>query len=136
MAKILVIEDDVLVQRTIERILKKADHDVQLAANGLEGLRAFRTLYPDIVVTDIVMPVKEGLDTIQILRDWSPEARIVAISGGGRLANKDYLAKAAELGANAVLAKPFDPEELLAAITQCLVQGEELDSSANGETVG
>lgn len=140
MARLLVIDDDPLVQRTLDRLLAKAGHEVHLAANGLEGLHAFRHLRPDVVVTDIVMPVKEGLDTILLLRDWCPGVRIIAISGGGRMDSTDLLAKAAECGADAVLAKPFEPGELLAKIEECLappVEPEvEADLPAPCETAG
>jgi CheY-like chemotaxis protein len=120
MQKILLIDDDPLVRRTIERVLQKNGYDVHLAADGLEGLRTFRTLQPDLVITDLVMPVKEGLDTIRLLRTWSPEAKIIAISGGGRVANTDLLAEAAVLGASVVIAKPFEPDELLVKVSNCL----------------
>lgn len=120
MQKILLIDDDPLVRRTIERILQKNGYDVHLAADGLEGLRTFRTLQPDLVITDLIMPVKEGLDTIRLLRTWSPEAKIIAISGGGRVANTDLLLEAAVLGASVVIAKPFEPEELLVKVSNCL----------------
>ena len=90
------------------------------AADGLEGLRTFRTLQPDLVITDLIMPVKEGLDTIRLLRTWSPEAKIIAISGGGRVANTDLLAEAAVLGASVVIAKPFEPDELIVKVSNCL----------------
>jgi two-component system, chemotaxis family, chemotaxis protein CheY len=120
MQKILLIDDDPLVRRTIERILQKNGYDVHLAADGLEGLRTFRTLQPDLVITDLIMPVKEGLDTIRLLRTWSPEAKIIAISGGGRVANSDLLAEAAVLGASVVIAKPFEADELLVKVSNCL----------------
>ena len=120
MQKILVIDDDPLVRRTIERILRKSGYQVHLAADGLEGLRTFRTLQPDLVITDIIMPVKEGLDTIRLLRTWSPDAKIIAISGGARVANTDPLAEAAVLGASVVIAKPFEPGELLVKVSACL----------------
>ncbi len=120
MQRILLIDDDPLVRRTIERILQKNGYQVHLAADGLEGLRTFRTLQPDLVITDLIMPVKEGLDTIRLLRTWSPEAKIIAISGGGRVANTDLLAEAAVLGASVVIAKPFEPDELLVKVSNCL----------------
>jgi CheY-like chemotaxis protein len=120
MQKILLIDDDPLVRRTIERILQKNGYQVHLAADGLEGLRTFRTLQPDLVITDLIMPVKEGLDTIRLLRTWSPEAKIIAISGGGRVANTDLLAEAAVLGASVVIAKPFELDELLVKVSNCL----------------
>lgn len=120
MKTILVIDDDPLVRRTIERILQKRGYGVHLAADGRQGLRAYRCLRPDLVITDIVMPVKDGLDTIRRLRSWSPAARIIAISGGNRASRGDLLAGAMALGASAAIAKPFGPEELLAKVTENL----------------
>jgi CheY-like chemotaxis protein len=121
MQRILVIDDDPFVQRTIVRVLRKTGYDVHAAADGLEGLREFRNLQPDLVITDIVMPVKEGLDTIRMLRSWSPGAKIIAISGGNRLASRDFLVEATALGAAAVIAKPFELDELLDRVSHCLL---------------
>jgi len=105
MQRILVIDDDPLVRRTMERLLQKSGYEVRLAVDGIEGLRAFRTQRPDLVITDIIMPQKEGLDTIRLLRTWSPDVKIIAISGGSGTSDADFLKKAAELGASAILAK-------------------------------
>jgi DNA-binding response OmpR family regulator len=134
MAKILVIDDEPMVLRTLERLLKRADHEVQLADNGMEGLRAFRRIKPDLVITDIVMPVKEGLDTIRLLRSWAPELQIIAISGGNRLGSTNLLAQAAELGADSILTKPFDPAELLARVSHCLAAAAAAAASSDTAT--
>jgi CheY-like chemotaxis protein len=119
MQRILVIDDDPLVRHTVERILLKNGYQVCLAADGLEGLHAFRSQRPDLVITDIIMPKKEGLETIRLLRIFSPEAKIIAISGGSRIGNVDLLKKASDLGACAVIAKPFQAVELLDAVGRC-----------------
>lgn len=120
MKTILVIDDDPLVRRTIERILQKRGYGVQLAADGRQGLRAYRFAPPDLVITDIVMAAKDGLETIRMLRTWSPAAKIIAISGGNRASRGDLLAAAMALGASAAIAKPFAPEELLAKVSENL----------------
>jgi len=120
MQTILVIDDDPLVRRTIERVLQRGGYKIHLAADGLEGLRMFRSVLPDLVITDIVMPVKEGLDTIRLLKTWNPDAKIIAISGAIRGGNKDFRVEAAALGASAALAKPFEPPELLELVTKHL----------------
>jgi CheY-like chemotaxis protein len=120
MPTILVIDDDPLVLTTMERLLKKNGYEVHLAADGIQGLRAFRNQRPDLVITDIIMPIKEGLDTIRLLRAWHPDTKIIAISGGGRRSNVDFLEKAAELGASAIISKPFDPIKLLTEVSRCL----------------
>jgi DNA-binding response OmpR family regulator len=111
--KILVIDDDPLVQRSVEMILRLGGHEVRTARDGLRGLALFREAQPDLVVTDIIMPDQEGLGTIMAIRKECPGAKIIAISGGGRMGNLDLLKMARELGADDVIAKPFDPEVLL-----------------------
>lgn len=76
----------------------------------------FRKNRPDVVVTDLIMPDKEGIETIMELRAMWPDGLIVAVSGGGRMANKDFLRIAKGVGASAVLAKPFEPADLLSCI--------------------
>jgi CheY-like chemotaxis protein len=120
MTRILVIDDDPMVRFTVSMMLKKGGYEVHLAEDGLEGLKSFRTFRPDVVVTDMVMPVKGGLDTIRLLHEWNPEVKIIAISGGARLGNKDLLVEAANLGAARIIVKPFEIEDMLAAVSYCL----------------
>jgi CheY-like chemotaxis protein len=126
-AKILIIDDDPRMRRTISRILARAGHEVSEAPDGLEGVELFRTNHPDIVVTDIVMPKKEGIETILDLRRENPVTLILAISGGATLrggtAPLDYLDLAKGLGADAVLAKPFRAPDLLREIDNLLGLG-------------
>src|SRR5665213_3241891 len=89
-AKVLVIDDDHLVRRTISRILQTGGYRVALAEDGAKGVAKFRSERPDLVITDIIMPEKEGIETIiELLRD-NPQARIIAVSGGGRLGSMDF----------------------------------------------
>ena len=119
-ASILVIDDDAIVRETVHQILENAGYEVICADNGERGLDAFRARRPDLVVTDIIMPERDGIGTmLEMRREW-PGAPIVAISGGGRLANTEYLDMARKLGANDVLTKPFEPEELIEAVARCL----------------
>jgi CheY-like chemotaxis protein len=120
MRTILLIDDDPMVRHVIAKVLGKGGYKVHVATNGVEGLHTFRAVQPDLVITDMVMPLKGGLDTIELLRTWSPEIKIVAISGGNRSGNKDYSDEATERGAAAFIAKPFEPAELLAKIADCL----------------
>jgi DNA-binding NtrC family response regulator len=119
-ASILVIDDDAIVRETVQYILESVGYEVTCAENGERGLEAFRARRPDVVVTDIIMPDREGIGMIiEMRREW-PGGPIVAISGGGRLANADYLKMAGKLGANSILAKPFEPEDLIEAVGRCL----------------
>lgn len=119
MANILLIEDEQLVAATIEVVLMKAGHTVMLASNGDAGLQKFDEAKVDLVITDIIMPQKEGIATIRELRERST-VPIIAISGGGRTKNFDFLRMAYKLGATEVLRKPFANAELMALITKCL----------------
>lgn len=120
MAKILIIDDDQMVSATIELLLLKAGHSVTLAANGNLGVASFKANPVDLVITDIIMPEKEGIETIQEIRAISPKVPIIAISGGGRTKNYDFLRMANKLGANEVLKKPFANDELLSMVNKCL----------------
>jgi DNA-binding response OmpR family regulator len=120
MAKILLIEDDQLVANTIEVVLMKAGYAVTHAVNGSDGLAKFKANPPDLVITDIVMPDKEGIETIQDLRALTRDLPIIAISGGGRTQNFDFLRIAHKMGANDVLKKPFANADLVAMVNRYL----------------
>jgi two-component system, chemotaxis family, chemotaxis protein CheY len=120
--KILVIDDDPLVRRSLEILLRLGGYEVTTASNGLLGLALFRDTLPDLVITDIIMPEQEGLGTIMAMRKEFPAAKIIAISGGGRMGNLDLLAAARLLGADDAIAKPFDSEVLLERVA-CLASG-------------
>ncbi len=120
MPKILVIDDDILVRRTIARILERSGYEVVLAEDGVQGVASFRSERPDLVITDLIMPEKEGIETIIEMRREDPNARIIAVSGGGRLGSMDFLVVAGKLGASEILRKPFEPAELLGCVTRSL----------------
>ena len=119
MAKILIIDDDVGMRRTASRILRRGGHKVVEAGDGVEGLCIFRTELPDIVVSDIVMPKKEGIETILELRRENPALLILAISGN-LTGSTNYLHFAEKLGANGTLAKPFRAADLLREINNLM----------------
>jgi CheY-like chemotaxis protein len=123
MAKILVIDDDVVVRETLMLILEDKGYEVVSAEDGERGLSVFRSEAPDLVITDIIMPEKEGIQTIREIRALRPLAKIVAISGGGRIGNTDFLRIAQQLGAVDVISKPFDPDEFVERIDRCLGGG-------------
>ena len=120
MAKILVIDDDVIVRETIVQILEDGGHQVVSAEDGKRGMVAFRSERPDLIITDIIMPEQEGIQTITEIRGVQPNAKIIAISGGGRIGNTDFLKIARHLGAFDAIAKPFDPDDLLSRVGRCL----------------
>jgi CheY-like chemotaxis protein len=113
MARILVIDDDATIRLSLKMALEDAGHQVEAAANGQEGIDRFRANPADMVVTDIFMPEKEGMELIDELKRDCPETKIIAISGGGRMNPDDYLTIARRLGADRTLLKPFDIELLL-----------------------
>jgi CheY-like chemotaxis protein len=121
-AGILVIDDDQRVRETLRMMLEKAGHFVYDAADGAEGVQLFKDRVDaiDLVITDIIMPEKEGLETISELRESSPNIKILAISGGGRIDQSEYLAMAKAFGAQQVLSKPFTMQELLESLEQLL----------------
>jgi DNA-binding response OmpR family regulator len=121
--RILVIDDDVAVLRTTEMILMDAGYECLTASDGEAGLQLFRTSPPNLVITDIIMPRKEGIETIIAIRRQQPKAKIIAMSGGGRTRNKELLSVAASMGANGVLSKPFEPDELVALVERTLSAG-------------
>jgi len=120
MANILLIEDEEVLAETLEIVLMKAGHDVTLAANGAIGAHKFSEVRPDLVITDIIMPEQEGLDTIRQIREVDAKVPIIAYSGGGRTKNFDFLRLADKFGATGVLRKPFANEELVALVNRCL----------------
>ncbi|HEX9701854.1 MAG TPA: response regulator [Rhodospirillales bacterium] len=125
MARILVIEDDELVRISLRRALESQGHDVYEAADGEEGVSEFLAMVrhaqqTDVIVTDILMPKKDGYDTINEIREIMPEAKIVAMSGGGNVNPKVFLDISSYIGVNRVLAKPFSTEDLIEAVNDCL----------------
>ncbi|HEX4193911.1 MAG TPA: response regulator [Stellaceae bacterium] len=120
MKKILVIDDNMVVRNTIVQILESEGYEVISAEDGRRGLFVFRSEKPDLVVTDIIMPEKEGIETIRDIRGEVPDAKIIAISGGGRIGNTDFLKIARQLGASDIVAKPLDPDHFLDVVKNCL----------------
>ena len=116
MATILIIDDDPQIRRVLVQVLTRVGHEPIEAEDGKEGLNQFRAHKPDLVVTDILMPVKEGLETIRELRGEAPGVAIIAMSGGDPL----FLDIAEMLGADVTLRKPFTTSEFLQAIDRLL----------------
>lgn len=117
---ILVIDDDVQLRGFLREVLDQAGYQVLEAGNGNEGSELFARHGPDLVLTDIVMPEKEGMELIMELRRDHPNLPIIAMSGGNAGFSGSYLTVASKLGASATLAKPFTASHLLTAIEQLL----------------
>ncbi len=120
MIKILVIEDDNSFRNVLVQMLTRAGYDVKQAGDGNQAVEVCCAFEPDLVLTDIIMPDKEGLETIQELLGISPNMKIIAMSGGGKFGPDSYLPLAQKLGAKATLQKPFMREELLNTIAEVL----------------
>jgi YesN/AraC family two-component response regulator len=101
-------------------MLVRAGHVVEEAPNGDVGLRKYPHFSPDLVITDILMPEKEGLETIQAIRKADPRAKIIAISGGGARGDMNFLFVAKKLGAQKVLPKPIERKAFIAAVNEVL----------------
>lgn len=122
MATILVTDDEALVRLTIRKMLEKEGHLVLEACDGKQAEAIAAEVKIDLLITDIIMPEKEGIETIMAIRKTQSELPILAISGGGRSANLDYLVTAELLGANATLSKPFSKDTLINTVNTLLTQ--------------
>lgn len=120
MANILVVDDDEQFRTMLSETLRSAGYQVLEARDGAEGLKFYREQGTDLIITDLIMPNKEGLEIIQEFRRNDPEVKIIAMSGGGRHGPYDYLRVAKRFGARQVLLKPFSRQEILAAVEQVL----------------
>lgn len=118
-ATVLIIDDDEILNEMISELLQSQNYQTISAFNGNEGLSKLQSEKIDIVITDIIMPDKEGLQTIREIKSISPTIPIIAISGGGKN-NADYLSMASLMGASATFRKPFDHNLFLATIEQLL----------------
>lgn len=120
MLRILVIDDDVGIRRMMRLALEGMGYEVCEAADGKEGLALFAKQPSDLVITDLVMPGKEGIETIRTLRKGHPHLKIIAMSGGSLTHSSDNLKMAKSLGANAAFSKPFSMADLAKIITGLL----------------
>jgi CheY-like chemotaxis protein len=120
MATVLVIDDDAAMRRMLVKTLSVKGHDVVEAENGQEGLELVEQRKPAVVITDILMPKTEGVETITKMRERFPKTKIIAISGGGISRNLMFLDVARALGVDATLAKPFRPAEIVDAVAKVL----------------
>ena len=120
MPLVLVIDDEPTIRQILREMLEESGHAVIEAADGKVGLWLFREMRPDLTIVDLFMPEKEGIETIQDMRAARPDAKIIAISGGGRFGTTGLLDGVTDLGATTALAKPFRRDELLAAVSAAM----------------
>jgi len=123
MARILIIDDDVKFLKMLRQMLERAGHEVVEAPNGEVGVKLFREERTELIITDIFMPEKEGIEIIRELKREFPTVKIIAISGGGRKGDFSFLEAAETLGADRSFTKPFERQEMLKAIQELVDQG-------------
>ena len=120
MANILVIDDDAQVRAVLREILEPEGHSVTEAPDGQVGVRICPEKHPELVITNIIMPEKDGLETIRELKRDYPDLKIIAISGCDNGDKKGYLSLAEAYGAAHTFEKPFDPDELRHCVSEML----------------
>jgi len=113
MKRILIIDDDTNIRTILGDILSIAGYEPLIAVDGNEGLQLLTENSCTLIITDLIMPEKEGIETIIEAKKSNPGIKIIAISGGGRIGATDYLSVASKIGADATLAKPFRNQELV-----------------------
>jgi DNA-binding NtrC family response regulator len=112
MVRILIIDDDEDFRSMLRMALEQDGYVVEEARNGREGLQRYVVAPTDVVMTDLLMPEREGLETIRALRQINPQVKIIAISGGGASGHLNFLPVARMLGALRTLQKPFTLQQL------------------------
>lgn len=120
MKRILVIDDNEVFRWSLSKTLKAAGFEVEVAPEGSAAIKLFKQQPFDLIITDLIMPGKEGLETIMDLKKLNSHIKIIAMSGGGRSDAGEYLPLAKGLGASHTLTKPFTEDELLGAISNLL----------------
>lgn len=110
---ILIVEDENEIRKLMEEVMKSVFFEVYSAKNGDEGIKKFKKFAPDLIVTDIAMPIMDGLDMAKMINEISPTTPIIALSA---FSDKEKLLKAIEVGVDKYILKPVDMDELLLAI--------------------
>jgi CheY-like chemotaxis protein len=122
MSRILVTEDDDAYRKVLRTVLHRAGYEVVEARDGTEAVAYVRRESPDLIVTDILMPGCDGIETMMAVRQLRPGMRVIAISGGGRIHPADFLHMASKLGARRTLAKPFSNAQFLETVAEVLAE--------------
>jgi two-component system chemotaxis response regulator CheY len=123
--KVLVVDDSIAIARQLTKMVEGFGgyQVVGHAKNGAEAVKLFKTLSPDIVLLDIVMPMMDGLQSLRTLMRLDPEARVVVISSVGGVGQK--VEEAIRLGARSVVSKPFEEEKVKSVLERVLQEGQE-----------
>lgn len=116
MPHIHIVDDEALIRELFRRILETEGYEVTDSADGNAALALCRRQPPDLIIIDLIMPDKEGIETIIELKRDFPHMKIIAISGGGRITAREYLELAETFGANMTLSKPISRDELLTVV--------------------
>ncbi len=120
MKQILIIDDEPQILSLLKKMLEREGFNVIVASDGKEGMKLFEKIPADLVITDIIMPKKEGIEIIMEFKKSNPNIPIIAMSGGGRNTPDAYLGAAKLLGAYEIFEKPIKKEELLNAVNKAL----------------
>ena len=118
--RILIIDDENAIRTIIRLVLARQGYDCETAADGKEGVEMFSNGKFDLVISDLIMPVQDGINTIIALKEAQPNLPIIAISGGARKGTMDLLQTAKKVGACETIEKPFEPEILIDTVKKCL----------------
>jgi CheY-like chemotaxis protein len=118
-----IVDDEALIRELFRRILENEGYEVTDSPDGNAALAMCRERPPELIITDLIMPDKEGIETIIELKRDFPAVKIIAISGGGRVTATEYLELAETFGANMTLSKPISRDELLTAVQRVLDSG-------------
>jgi YesN/AraC family two-component response regulator len=120
MARILIIDDEPQIRSMLKLMLERDGYEVVEAPDGVEGISVYRQNPADLIITDLIMPNKDGIGMIIDLKKEFPEVKIIAMSGGGLNKPDGYLKGAKKLGASCTLTKPIDREEILRVVAAIL----------------
>ncbi|MEW6666521.1 MAG: response regulator [Thermodesulfobacteriota bacterium] len=112
MARILIVDDSPSDRSALRNVLESRGYRVQEASDGKAAIRMQRTTPADLVITEILLPEKDGMETIVDLKRGFPDVKVIAVSRGGAISPQIYLKMAMELGASRALRKPFDPHKM------------------------
>lgn len=120
MARILIIDDETQIRSMLRLMLERVGYEVVEAADGMEGIRQYRDNPTDLIITDLIMPNKDGIGMMIELKKDFPRVKIIAMSGGGVNRPEGYLDGAKKLGATRTLTKPIDRDKMLNAVKETL----------------